>query len=124
MSDTDQDTAREKAFVDGTLPEEDRRAPEAAPTVETTAVSEREPNNPPADRHQSPDVAAQVLANTDTGPAEPDAKPITPSLLIDKDADGLWQVTSTFKDGRVTVTHWADLRHAQHNTEPWVRENV
>lgn len=105
----DQETAIEEAFSAGTLPEDDRRE-------EGSKVSEE------VERHASPDLAAQTIANTDTPSEEPVS--VAPSCMIDKDADGLWQVTSTYKDGRVTVSHWPDIRHAVHNTAAWTAANL
>lgn len=90
----DQDTAIEEAFAAGTLPEDDRRT-----------------------GHLIQDSGYEAI----DGEATP---PVSPSCLIDKDEDGLWQVTATYKDGRITISHWPDIRHAQHNTAAWTAANL
>lgn len=56
--------------------------------------------------------------------AEPTAEPVAPtpgpSLTIQKNADGRWEVRAVYAAGHIVTEAWDGLLHAMHNTWRWV----
>lgn len=79
-----------------------------------------------------PDVAAEVPAVVDPEPtpveeaaaAVVDDATTFPALLIWKNRDGQWQVDARHASGQETSSSWAQLQHAFHNAEAWVRAHI
>lgn len=79
-----------------------------------------------------PDVAAEVPAVVDPEPTPveeaaadvADDATTFPALLIWKNRDGQWQVDARHASGQETSSSWAQLQHAFHNAEAWVRAHI